>query len=83
MLGIWDCLSNQEVVAFIRRGLASNLTLDQICEQLMDSCLASDSDLGGVGCDNMTVIIIAILGGRTFEEWAAWVSNGVEPLPAN
>jgi protein phosphatase 2C family protein 2/3 len=29
-----------------------------ICEDLMTRCLAPDSQMGGLGCDNMTVIIV-------------------------
>lgn len=35
----------------------------------MDNCLASSSDTGGVGCDNMTIVIVALLRGKTKEEW--------------
>ncbi len=35
----------------------------------MDNCLASNSDTGGVGCDNMTMIIVGLLRGRTKEQW--------------
>ena len=34
----------------------------------MDRCLASDSS-NGVGCDNMTVIIVALLEGATEEQF--------------
>lgn len=50
---------------------------------MMDNCLASNSDTGGVGCDNMTMIVIGLLQGRTKEEWykevAARVANGDGP----
>jgi protein phosphatase PTC2/3 len=49
----------------------------------MDNCLSSNSDTGGVGCDNMTMIIIGLLQGRTKEQWykevAARVSHGDGP----
>jgi protein phosphatase 2C family protein 2/3 len=35
----------------------------------MDNCLASNSDTGGVGCDNMTVVIVGLLGGKIKSEW--------------
>jgi protein phosphatase 2C family protein 2/3 len=35
----------------------------------MDNCLAPTSDGGGYGCDNMTVIIVALLNGKTKEQW--------------
>ena len=81
--GIWDVMSNQQVVTFIRRALAAGCSLPEICERLMERCLASDTELGGVGCDNMTVVIIAILNGRTREEWARWACQGEQPLEDN
>jgi protein phosphatase 2C family protein 2/3 len=49
----------------------------------MDNCLASNSETGGVGCDNMTMVIIGFLNGRTKEEWyeeiATRVKNGDGP----
>ena len=49
----------------------------------MDNCLASNSDTGGVGCDNMTVVIVALLNGKTKDEWykvvAERVANGDGP----
>jgi protein phosphatase 2C family protein 2/3 len=67
--GIWDCQSSQAVVEFVRRGIVAKQELDRICENLMDNCLASNSDTGGVGCDNMTMIIVGLLRGRTKEQW--------------
>lgn len=81
--GIWDCQSSQAVVEFVRRGIAAKQDLDKICENMMDNCLASNSETGGVGCDNMTMVIIAFLRGRSKEEWyeevARRVANGDGP----
>lgn len=68
-IGIWDCQSSQAVIEFVRRGIAARQELDKICENMMDNCLASNSETGGVGCDNMTMIIVGFLKGRTKEEW--------------
>lgn len=73
--GIWDCMTNQQVVNYIREHLADKTRLEDICEQMMDHCLAPDSDGGGVGCDNMSVMIIAILNGKTEEEWYDWMAS--------
>jgi protein phosphatase 2C family protein 2/3 len=71
------------VVEFVRRGIASKQDLSAICENMMDNCLASNSDTGGVGCDNMTIMIIGLLQGRTKEQWyedvAKRVANGEGP----
>lgn len=73
--GIWDCMTNQQVVNYIRGHLAEKTKLEDICEQMMDHCLAPDSDGGGVGCDNMSVMIIAILNGKTEQEWYDWMAS--------
>jgi len=81
--GIWDCQSSQAVVEFVRRGIAAKQELSKICENMMDNCLASNSETGGVGCDNMTMIVIGLLRGKTKEEWyeeiAKRVANGDGP----
>jgi len=81
--GIWDCQSSQAVVEFVRRGIAAKQELSKICENMMDNCLASNSETGGVGCDNMTIIIIGLLRGKSKEEWyeeiAKRVANGDGP----
>ncbi|KAJ5160542.1 Protein phosphatase 2C, partial [Penicillium canariense] len=81
--GIWDCQSSQAVVEFVRRGIAAKQDLSRICENMMDNCLASNSETGGVGCDNMTMTIIGLLNGKTKEEWynqiAERVANGDGP----
>lgn len=76
--GIWDCLSSQQVVDFVRRQIANGKDLKDICEEAIDRCLAPDSQIGGVGCDNMTICIVALLGGKTKEQWYAWVKDRVE-----
>lgn len=46
---------------------------------MCDHCLAPDTSSGaGIGCDNMTIMIIALLHGRTKEEWYAWVTDRVK-----
>jgi len=97
VLGIWDVLSNQDVVTFCRRLIAEGKELDKICELLvsrlclltshigtltllhqMDRCLAPDrraSELGGIGCDNMTVVLVAFLGTQTPEAWHSQIKQ--------
>ncbi|KAJ2021358.1 Protein phosphatase 2C 2 [Coemansia sp. S155-1] len=73
--GIWDCMNNQQVVQFVHAKIAAGKKLDRICEEMMDECMAGESELGGVGCDNMTVVIVALLNGKTEDEWYAHVKN--------
>ncbi|KXH54438.1 protein phosphatase 2C [Colletotrichum salicis] len=75
--GIWDCQSSQAVVEFVRRGIAAKQELEKICENMMDNCLASNSETGGVGCDNMTMCIIGLLRGKTKEEWYEEIAKRV------
>ncbi|KAL4809742.1 PP2C-domain-containing protein [Aspergillus unguis] len=75
--GIWDCQSSQAVVEFVRRGIAAKQDLYRICENMMDNCLASNSETGGVGCDNMTMTIIGLLNGRSKEEWYNQIAERV------
>ncbi|KAJ3009920.1 Protein phosphatase 2C 2 [Thoreauomyces humboldtii] len=75
--GIWDCMSNQQVVDFVRQKVVAGLSLQQICETMMEHCLASASDLGGVGCDNMTVVVVALTKshGGSKDKWAEEVAT--------
>ncbi|KAJ2359192.1 Protein phosphatase 2C 2 [Coemansia sp. RSA 2618] len=67
--GIWDCMTNDQVVQFVHAKIVQGLKLDRVCEEMMDRCLASESELGGVGCDNMTVVIVALLNGKSEDAW--------------
>ncbi|KAK8045131.1 hypothetical protein PG993_005155 [Apiospora rasikravindrae] len=75
--GIWDCQSSQAVVEFVRRGVAAKQDLEKICENMMDNCLASNSETGGVGCDNMTMMVIGFLRGKNKDTWYEEVSGRV------
>lgn len=63
--GIWDCVTNQEACDFVKSRLTDDVDskrLSEICEELCDDCLAGnpmDSE-GGIGCDNMTCIIVLL-----------------------
>jgi len=65
------------VVEFVRRGIAAKQELHKICENMMDNCLAANSDTGGVGCDNMTMIVIALLRGQSKEDWYKKIGDRV------
>lgn len=67
----------------MRRGIAAKQDLQRICENMMDNCLASNSETGGVGCDNMTMIVVGLLHGMSKDEWykkiGERVANGDGP----
>jgi protein phosphatase 2C family protein 2/3 len=63
----------------VRRQIAQKKPLQEICETTIQRCCAPDADTGaGIGCDNMTMILIAILNGRTLDQWYDWVADRVE-----
>lgn len=66
--GIWDVMTNQEVIDYIRENVAAGIEPEEICETLMMRCLAPDCYMGGRGCDNMTVVIICMLHDETYDE---------------
>jgi len=68
--GIWDVLSNQEVVSFVRRRIAQKMEPEEICEELLDHCLAPDCQMGGLGCDNMTAVLVCMLHENSYEHLA-------------
>ncbi|KAI9005506.1 phosphatase 2C-like domain-containing protein [Phycomyces nitens] len=73
--GIWDCMSNQQVVDFIRTKIVEETPIEKICETIMDHCLSSNNDNASVGYDNMSIVIVGILNGKTEKEWYQWVGS--------
>lgn len=64
---------------FVRYQVAEGKELTEIGEMMCDHCLAPDTTSGaGIGCDNMTVLIVAITHGRTKEEWYEWIKDRVK-----
>lgn len=63
--GIWDVLTSQACVDFVRTKIAAGLSLKAVCEALCDRCMAQDTRGSGIGCDNMTVVIVKIKPVRT------------------
>lgn len=41
---------------------------EEICEQLMTRCLAPDCVMGGLGGDNMTVVLICFLHNKPYDQ---------------
>lgn len=92
--GIWDVLSNEEVLKFVRTRIAQQMPPEmvekkenideiffkdfivfQICEELMTRCLAPNCQMGGLGCDNMTVVLCLLLHNQPYSTLAAKCSK--------
>lgn len=59
--GVWDVMTNQEAVDFVGARLASGANPTDAACALLDACLADDpKEARGVGCDNMTAIVILL-----------------------
>ena len=71
-------MSSQQVVDFVRLEVSEGKELTEICEMICDHCLAPDTCGSRIGSDNMTVLIVAILGGRTKEEWYGQITDRVK-----
>ena len=64
--GIWDCLSPQEACDYVKNklydengNLKNDIKISKIIEEMMDDVIAEDiNNENGIGCDNMTCIII-------------------------
>ncbi|KIY91553.1 hypothetical protein MNEG_16411 [Monoraphidium neglectum] len=57
-------MTNQEAVDFLRARLAQGASPTESASQLLDACLASDpKESRGVGCDNMTAIVVRLQRG--------------------
>lgn len=69
--GIWDVLSNEEVIQFCRKRIGMGMMPEEICEEIMTHCLAPDCQMGGIGGDNMTIVLVCFLHNRTYEELIA------------
>ena len=58
--GIWDVLTSQQCVDYVRARLDADVQLSKICEELADECMAPDTKGSGIGCDNMSVVIVLL-----------------------
>jgi len=62
--GIWDVLTSEEGVSFVREQLEEGKSAREVTDALCDRCLASDTGGTGKGCDNMTAMVVILPGGR-------------------
>ena len=58
--GIWDVLSSQQCVDSSRARIDADVPISKICEDLADECMAPDTKGSGIGCDNMSVVIVLL-----------------------
>ncbi|KAI3632462.1 hypothetical protein MIR68_009568 [Amoeboaphelidium protococcarum] len=73
--GIWDCMQNFEVIEFINQRIAEGADVKATCEKLLDHCLSPAAFAGAFGTDNMSVIIVGFLHGKTVEEWVQKITR--------
>ncbi|CAI4926827.1 AVN_HP_G0054980.mRNA.1.CDS.1 [Saccharomyces cerevisiae] len=60
--GIWDCLTSQECVDLVHYGISQgNMTLSDISSRIVDVCCSPTTEGSGIGCDNMSISIVALL----------------------
>lgn len=65
--GIWDVLSNDDVVKLCLKKMEKGIPPEQICEEIMTECLSPD--LLMTGTDNMTIVLICFLHKETYEDF--------------
>lgn len=65
------------MVEFCRSRIAMGMQPELICELLMNQCLAPDCQMGGLGGDNMTVVLVCFLHGRPYEELVSRCSSSL------
>lgn len=59
--GVWDVLTNEDCIQFIRSRLHDGMSLRDICEEIADECLSPDPKATqGLGADNITCIIVDV-----------------------
>ncbi|XP_025105795.1 protein phosphatase 1B-like isoform X1 [Pomacea canaliculata] len=62
--GIWDVMTNDELCAFISSRLKITPSLEEVCNQVVDTCLVKGSR------DNMSIVLVAFEGAPTVSEEA-------------
>ena len=61
--GIWDCLTSVEAIDVVKNFFKTQKTapISTCIEQIFDKIIASDvASSGGIGCDNMTAVIVEL-----------------------
>jgi protein phosphatase 2C family protein 2/3 len=76
--GIWDCLTSQQVVDIVRYQISEGKSFSEIPGIIFDICLKPDDVGDDKGQDNMTMVLVALMHGRTKEEWYTWITDRVK-----
>merc|ERR1712084_140956 len=59
--GIWDVMTSQQVINFVRERLRKGLMPEEVSRALIARCLSPDpKETKGLGTDNMTCIIVVL-----------------------
>ena len=74
--GVWDCFSSEDVIDIIRYQISLGATLTQACTFICNACVAPSRSFR-VGTDNITIVVVAFLQGRTRTEWMEWITERV------
>ncbi len=61
-------MSNEDIVRYLTKQIAITGSVSEAVESLMDKCLSPDYETV-IGSDNMTITVVALLRGRSLEEW--------------
>lgn len=72
--GVWDVMTNEEVVSYIHSRLLVMENLQEVCAELLETCLAKGSR------DNMSVILIAFPAAPKISEEAIAKEKALDAL---
>lgn len=62
--GIWDCLTNEEAVQYVRDRIDTKTPIEVGTEMLDEIISVDPRETSGIGGDNMTVMVVDLLPGR-------------------
>jgi len=89
--GVWDVLSSQDIVDYVRPRLHSLFDFEQRCggdshdmrtsivaEGVLDTCLSPNlAQTFGIGGDNMTIVIVAFLDQTQVSNADSWIGQAL------
>ncbi|CAR26150.1 hypothetical protein ZYGR_0E01330 [Zygosaccharomyces rouxii] len=83
--GIWDCLSSQECVDLVHYGInQKKYSLNDISSRIIDVCCSPTTEGTGIGCDNMSITIVALLKpGENLGKWFERIRSKKHQTPVS